>query len=207
MRKKKGERNSVCRKNNGTLFPLMFWIIQDIRNIFAMFPSPLSPVLFACLFFFPLSSSFTSLHSNSLISPSQFKQGVRPSPIYFSYGLFFFSFFLYNRPAFSLIVAADFSIGRHVERCCSPSRFPLGNEKSTRLPSYLYSPCANTVLFLYNCSMDRSSNNRRNFPLTFLYFSSSKLIIHSSISSLIQLLSYMYYLDTYHVSIHFFRIA
>lgn len=94
MRKKKGERNSVCRKNNGTLFPLMFWIIQDIRNIFAMFPSPLSPVLFACLFFFPLSSSFTSLHSNSLISPSQFKQGVRPSPIYFSYDLFFFSFFL-----------------------------------------------------------------------------------------------------------------
>lgn len=105
-----------------------------------MFPSPLSPVLFACLFFFPLSSSFTSLHSNSLISPSQFKQGVRPSPIYFSYGLFFFSFFLYNRPAFSLIVAADFSIGRHVERCCSPSRFPLGNEKSTRLPSYLCVP-------------------------------------------------------------------
>lgn len=145
--------------------------------------------------------------SNSLISPSQFKQGVRPSPIYFSYGLFFFSFFLYNRPAFSLIVAADFSIGRHVERCCSPSRFPLGNEKSTRLPSYLYSPCANTVLFLYNCSMDRSSNNRRNFPLTFLYSSSSELIIHSSISSLIQLLSYMYYLDTYHVSIHFFRTA
>lgn len=92
MRKKKGERNSVCRKNNGTLFPLMFWIIQDIRNIFAMFPSPLSPVLFACLFFFPLSSSFTSLHSNSLISPSQFKQGVRPSPIYFSYGLFFSPF-------------------------------------------------------------------------------------------------------------------
>lgn len=82
MRKRKRERNSVCRKNNGTLFPLMFWIIQDIRNVFATFPSPLSPVLFARLFFFPpLSSSFTSLHSSpaNFAQPIQTRRPVDPS--------------------------------------------------------------------------------------------------------------------------------
>lgn len=88
-------------ENNGTFLP--FEVLNHSRHqkhVFATFPSPLSPVLFACLFFFPLSSSFTSLlHSspaNSLISRSQFKQGVqpiRPSPIYFSYTLFFSFFF------------------------------------------------------------------------------------------------------------------
>lgn len=68
------------------------------------------------LFFPPSLRRLPRCTVAQLISPSQFKQGVqsiRPSPIYFSYGSIFFpSLFLCNRPAFPLIVAADFSIGR-----------------------------------------------------------------------------------------------
>lgn len=123
MRKKKGERNSVRRK---TMVPFSLWCSESFKTsetfsqrfhlLWALFSSRVYS-------FFPslrrLPRCTVAQQLANFAQPIQTRRPVDPSQpnLLFIQSIFFslsLSLFLYNRPAFSLIVAADFSIGRHV---------------------------------------------------------------------------------------------
>lgn len=183
MRKKKGERNSVRRK---TMVPFSLWCSESFKTsetfsqrfhlLWALFSSRVYS-------FFPslrrLPRCTVAQQLANFAQPIQTRRPVDPSQpnLLFIQSIFF---------SLSLSIPLQSSCILFDRRC----RFFDRQTRRTLLltvsfsPFYLYSLCVNIILFLYNYSADRSSNNQTlctRWNLTFLYFSSSELIIHSSI--------------------------
>lgn len=180
MRKKKGERNSVRRK---TMVPFSLWCFESFKTsetfsqrfhlLWALFSSRVYS-------FFPslrrLPRCTVAQQLANFAQPIQTRRPVDPSqPNLLFIQSIFFSLFLYSSTIVLHSLWSSLPIFRSADTLLLTVSFSL---------FYLYSICVNIILFLYNYSADRSSNNQTlctRWNLTFLYFSSSELIIHSSI--------------------------